>query len=84
MPHADVRKEGELTVAKIPVKLINSADKKDVALRKFSADWIGSNVKDVVVDTKFEKVKGLSWYSETEEIPIVGIIHLTWWPKGLG
>jgi hypothetical protein len=52
-------------------------------LRRFSADWLRTNIKDVSVESRFERVQGLSWYDEKtkEETPINGLIHLTWWPK---
>lgn len=82
LPHADITTEGELTIAKIPVASHNPADKTDVALRRFSADWIRKSFKNVSVDHKFEKVSGLSWHDDDKkETPIVGIIYLTWWQK---
>ena len=83
LPHAEVVKEGDLNIAKIPVSSHNPSDQKDVALRRFAADWLRQNVKDTAVDTRFEKVQGLSWYDEATkaETPLVAFLVLTWWPR---
>jgi len=78
----EVSTEGELNTAKIPVAKLNTADKSDVALRRFSADWLRKAQKNISVDHRFEKVNGLTWHSEDgTESWLVGIIYLTWWPK---
>lgn len=82
LPHADVSTEGEITIAKIPVANHNPADKSDVALRRFSADWLRKELKNISVDHRFEKVSGLSWHNDDgTEVPLVGIIYLTWWQR---
>lgn len=82
LPHAEITRENELTVARIPVSRLNPADKTDVALRRFSADWLRANLKNVSVDHRFERTSGLSWHQDDgQEIPMIGIIYLTWWRK---
>lgn len=79
-----MKTEDKLTIAKIPVIAPNPSDKTDQALRRFSADWLRENVKEVSVDTRFEKLRGGTvWINDTTLVstPIIGALVITWWPK---
>lgn len=74
--------EGELNTAKIPVRAQNTGDKTDRMLRRYCADWLRTHLKDMSVETRFERTPGVSWWTEArEEIPLWGMITLNWWPK---
>jgi hypothetical protein len=79
LPHSEIVTDKDLSVAKIPVAMLNSADKTDVAMRRYAADWIRKEFPGHSVEHKFERVRGISWYDNGSEIPVVGIIHVSWW-----
>ena len=82
LPYAEQKTEGDYSIANIPVKALNPGDKTDLALRRFAADWFKTRLEKTATDTRFEKLKGLSWFTEKkEEIPIVGRIIISWWPR---
>lgn len=80
---AEVTQEGDLTIIRIPVKSHNPADKKDVALRKFSRDWLRMRKKNIGTDTRFMDLPpGTAWhYDDGSETRIVGALELSWWPR---
>lgn len=79
---ADVSSEGDLTLARIPVRFPNPGDKKDVALRNHARDWLRLQRKDLGVDTRFEKLPaGVVYAQGEEETPVQAMLVLSWWPK---
>ena len=79
---AEIVQEGEFTRVRIPVRLPHAGDKVDVALRRYAADWIRLQRKDVSVDTKYERLPaGVSFFHEGQEIRVTGQIVLSWWPR---
>ena len=70
-----------LCQARIPVASPNPADRKDVVMRKYAQDWVKQH-GDYAAEAKFESALGKSWYDDKEEIPLYGIIVLTWWKPG--
>jgi len=87
LPYVEYNVETDFSTAKIPVKELNPADKTDSALRKYASDWLRLNIKNIRVQTAFEKVERLSWYTDPvgetpgEEIPFMALLVLQWWPK---
>ena len=76
-------KEEDIQKIEIPVKEINDADKKDTALRNYSKDWLKRKVSHPLgVDTRFKLLPlGTSFYGDGGEIPVVGCLVLSFWPK---
>lgn len=82
LPYAEIATEGDLTIVKIPVGRHNPADKSDVALRRYAADWLRKTFTNVGVDHRFEKVQNLSWHADDgTQTLMIGIIYLTWWKR---
>lgn len=64
------------------MKVVNTGDKTDQALRRFAADWLRTHTKECSVDTKFEKLPpGVSYYQEGKEEHVVAVLILSWWPR---
>lgn len=81
LPFVDVRKDGDLEIAKVPVRARNDSDKTDLALRRYASDWLKRQA-EVSVDTRFEELRGVSWFSDDgTETPIVGALVISWWPR---
>jgi hypothetical protein len=62
----------------------NPEDKTDRAVRRFAADWLKRNVKDVGVDTRIETFPpGMFWQNDEtgETTAITGAIRISWWPR---
>ena len=73
--------EGDLCQASIPIIHENPADKTDIALRRYSKDWIRKQGA-FSVEVKFQPMRGKSWFDdEGKETPLCGLIILTWWPQ---
>ena len=82
MPVAATHAEADLHIAKIPVRMHNPGDKKDVTMRRYAADWIRKSGERIGVDARFEEMRGQFWHQEDgEQIPVVGALVLTWWQK---
>jgi hypothetical protein len=82
LPVAALTSDADLHIAKIPVRMFNPGDKKDVTLRRYAADWIRKAGERIGVDARFEEMRGQVWHQDDgEEIPIVGAVVLTWWQK---
>lgn len=78
---AESTEEGDLCQVKVPVRLENPADKADMALRKYSRDWIKKQGK-FNVEAKYQALQNQSWFEDDgTEIPLVGLLVLTWWPQ---
>lgn len=82
LPVAARTSDADLHIAKIPVRMLNPGDKKDVTLRRYAADWIRKSGERIGVDARFEEMRHQFWHQDDgEEIPIVGAMVLTWWQK---
>lgn len=80
--HAEIVQEGEFTRARVPVRLLNTGDKVDTALRRYAADWLKLRCPNHAADTKFEKLPPrTSFFHEGKETPVTGVIVLSWWPR---
>lgn len=79
---AEIIHEGEFTRARIPVRLLNTGDKVDIALRRYASDWVKLRCPNHASDTRFEKLPaGTSYFQGGKETPITGAIVLSWWPR---
>tara|TARA_Y100001973_G_scaffold104608_1_gene175022 strand:+ start:26185 stop:26562 length:378 start_codon:yes stop_codon:yes gene_type:complete len=82
LPYVQHTQEGDLQIARIPVQDVNPGDKTDLALRRFSIDWLKMQVENVGVEAKFEMLPaGTSYYTDEKEVPVRASINITWWPK---
>ena len=82
LPYVQHTQEGDLQIARIPVQDVNPGDKTDLALRRFSIDWLKMQVENVGVEAKFEVLPaGTSYYTDEKEVPVRASINITWWPK---
>ena len=82
LPFYEKTKEADLIKAQIPVCYENQTDKKDTVMRRYIADWIKKQIKNVATDTRFEKMApGTSYYTDEKEHRIIGCLTITWWEK---
>jgi hypothetical protein len=83
LAESETTESDDLCQARIPVASPNPADRKDVVMRKYAQDWVKQR-GDFTVEARFESAIGKSWYDDKEEIPLYGIIVLTWWKPETG
>jgi hypothetical protein len=81
---AEIAEEGDLQMARIPVKFVDDTDKTDTFLRRYAKDWLKGQEGRVAVDTRFQPLRGSEAVFTDDDgntFPICGVLVLRWWPK---
>jgi hypothetical protein len=84
---AERTSEGDLHIARIPVRFVESSDRTDQALRRYCKDWIRGQSKELAVDARFQPLSGQEaiFHDDRKEphqtFTICGVLVLKWWPR---
>jgi len=81
---AEIMREGDITIARIPIKYFHQEDKTDKSIRRFISDWIKRHCKNTAVDARIEKFPpGITWDDDEngDQTLIRGALKVSWWPK---
>jgi hypothetical protein len=81
---AEHTEEGDLQMARIPVKFVDDTDRTDTFLRRYAKDWLKGQENRLAVDTRFQPLQGPEAVFTDDAgntFPICGVLLLRWWPK---